>query len=344
MKLNTDSWRYFRLDRLFYIKKGKRLTAEDQEDGKNLYIGAIDSNNGVANHISQPPIHGGNTISLSYNGSVGEAFYQPEPYWATDDVNVLYPKFTDFNEAIGLFISTIIRQEKYRFSYGRKWTLADMKATEISLPIQREHNGGIVIDKTKEYSDNGFVPDWQFMENFIKSLHCRPLTTKNKLSRIKSINTSKWKEYCLKDVFDDISIAKSADIGNLDEGNTPFVGRTDSNNGIQGYVMPTSITRGGCITLSMVGTNVALYQENNFQASQNVAVLRKNSIKKHAALFICSLINFEMQQKYSYGRTAGKTNIENMTLRLPIDASGQPDWNYMEEYMKSLPYGDRLDS
>ena len=54
MKLNTDSWRYFRLDRLFYIKKGKRLTAEDQEDGKNLYIGAIDSNNGVANHISQP--------------------------------------------------------------------------------------------------------------------------------------------------------------------------------------------------------------------------------------------------------------------------------------------------
>ena len=182
------------------------------------------------------------------------------------------------------------------------------------------------------------------MENFIKSLHCRPLTTKNKLSRIKSINTSKWKEYCLKDVFDDISIAKSADIGNLDEGNTPFVGRTDSNNGIQGYVMPTSITRGGCITLSMVGTNVALYQENNFQASQNIAVLRKNSIKKHAALFICSLINFEMQQKYSYGRTAGKTNIENMTLRLPIDASGQPDWNYMEEYMKSLPYGDRLDS
>ena len=71
------------------MRKGKRLTSEDQTEGTTAYIGAIDSNNGVANRIGQKPIHAGNTISLSYNGSVGEAFYQPEPYWATDDVNAL---------------------------------------------------------------------------------------------------------------------------------------------------------------------------------------------------------------------------------------------------------------
>ena len=48
MNLNTSDWKRFNLGRLFDIRKGKRLTAEDQEDGNNLYIGAIDSNNGVA--------------------------------------------------------------------------------------------------------------------------------------------------------------------------------------------------------------------------------------------------------------------------------------------------------
>lgn len=74
MNLNLRSWKEFEMGKLFDIKKGKRLTSADQEDGNNNYIGAIDSNNGVANHIGQKPIHSANTISLSYNGSVGEAF------------------------------------------------------------------------------------------------------------------------------------------------------------------------------------------------------------------------------------------------------------------------------
>ena len=168
--LNIKEWKRFRLDRLFKIEKGKRLTAEDQEDGTNLYIGAIDSNNGVANHIGQKPIHAGNTITLSYNGSVGEAFYQPEPYWATDDVNALYSKFAGFNVSIGLFLASVIRHEKYRFSYGRKWTLENMCETEICLPIQHDANGFPIKDEKKIFSDYGFVPDWQYMEDYMKSL------------------------------------------------------------------------------------------------------------------------------------------------------------------------------
>lgn len=168
--LKISHWKHFSLGRLFDIKKGKRLTSEDQEEGNNLYIGAIDSNNGVANHIGQSPIHKGNTISLSYNGSVGEAFYQPDPYWATDDVNALYSKYSGFNKYIGLFIATIIRQEKYRFSYGRKWTLENMIVTDICLPIQYNLYGLPCIDETKEYSDEGYIPDWKFMEDYIKSL------------------------------------------------------------------------------------------------------------------------------------------------------------------------------
>ncbi len=343
MRLDTKEWKRFKLSRLFEIKKGKRLTAEDQEDGVYNYIGAIDSNNGIANHISQKPIHDGNTISLSYNGSVGEAFYQPEPYWATDDVNALYSRYNDFNEHIGLFFASVIRQEKYRFSYGRKWTMENMKATEICLPVQHNADGSNFLDFSCKFSDKGYVPDWQFMEDYIKSLHYKPLSTKNKIGQAMDLKVDEWKEFSILEIFGSVSIAKSADIGNLEEGNTPFVGRTDVDNGVQGYVKPICITKGKCITISMVGTNVAQYQENDFQASQNIAVLRKQDISKEAALFICQMINFEMRLKFSYGRTVGKINIEQMTLKLPTNANGNPDWQFMEDYIKSLPYGDRLE-
>jgi len=104
-------WKAFRLSDLFEIKKGKRLTKANQTEGTTPYVGAIDSNNGVSGYIGQPPIHKGGTISVSYNGSVAEAFYQPEPYWATDDVNVLYPSGFKLTPATALFICTIIRME-----------------------------------------------------------------------------------------------------------------------------------------------------------------------------------------------------------------------------------------
>lgn len=153
--LGVESWKEFMVGDYFEVKKGKRLTADDQTEGTTLYIGAIDSNNGVANKIGQEPIHEGNTISLSYNGSVGEAFYQPKPFWATDDVNVLYFQEENevaFNKYIALFICAVLRQEKYRYSYGRKWVLDSMKSTIIKLP---EKSG---------------KPDWLYMENYMKSL------------------------------------------------------------------------------------------------------------------------------------------------------------------------------
>jgi type I restriction enzyme M protein len=151
--LNVENWTYFKLTdkNLFTIKKGKRLTKEDFIAGKTPFIGAIDDNNGYRDFIEQEPIHKKNTITINYNGSVAEAFYQPQDFWASDDVNVLYPKFA-LNPFNALFITTIIRLEKFRYNYGRKWGLERMTESLIKLPIK-----------------NG-MPDFDFMERFIKSL------------------------------------------------------------------------------------------------------------------------------------------------------------------------------
>ncbi len=148
-----DGWKAFKLSDLFDIKKGKRLTKADQTEGNTPYIGAIDSNNGVSRYIGQRPIHKGGTISVSYNGSVAEAFYQPKPYWATDDVNVLYPKGFILTPASALFVCTVIRMEKYRFNYGRKWHLDRMRDSVIKLPATKSGE-----------------PDWESMEGYIKAL------------------------------------------------------------------------------------------------------------------------------------------------------------------------------
>ena len=157
IKLNTSNWKWFHYDEIFEIKKGKRLTKADMQDGNIPYIGAIDSNNGISAYISNDEhLHQGNTITVSYNGSIAEAFYQTTKFWATDDVNVLYPKFT-LNRYIAMFLITLIHREKYRFNYGRKWDKELMEASLIKLPAVK-------------IAPNEYEPDWQFMEDYIKSL------------------------------------------------------------------------------------------------------------------------------------------------------------------------------
>lgn len=152
INLNTEKWEWFEIQEIFEIKKGKRLTKEDMTEGSTPFIGSIDSNNGYREFIGQAPIHSGNTITVNYNGSVAESFYQPRPFWASDDVNVLYPKFK-LNPYSAIFIATIIKAEKYRFNYGRKWHVDRMKTTKIKLPVKSTHH-----------------PDFDFMETYIKSL------------------------------------------------------------------------------------------------------------------------------------------------------------------------------
>jgi len=150
--LDISSWKTFAYDELFQIKKGKRLTKANIKPGNTPFIAATEYNNGYRQFIQQAPNHEGNTITVNYNGSVGEAFYQPIPFWASDDVNVLYPRFK-LNPYIGIFICTIIRQEKFKFSFGRKWHSERMKQSQLQLPVDSFGN-----------------PDWVFMENYIKNL------------------------------------------------------------------------------------------------------------------------------------------------------------------------------
>lgn len=158
LPLSTQSWRPFKMGQIFDIRRGSRITKANQKPGRTPFIGAIDRNNGVSAYIDTEPLHPGGTITVNYNGSVAEAFYQPEDYWCSDDVNVLYPRHAEkFIPTVGLFLVAVLRREKFRFNYGRKWNLERMQATEISLPAIKGE-------------ESGWQPDWGYMDQFMRQL------------------------------------------------------------------------------------------------------------------------------------------------------------------------------
>lgn len=174
--LLTCNWKAFRYDKIFEIKKGyynKKPPVTISGEGIP-FIGATERRNGITawidlNELERYSRDGrivdgeplsrklfpGRCVTVSNNGSVGEAFYQPVPFTCTHDVNPLYlkDKSVDLTPALGLFLATVIRAEKYRWGYGRKWRPIRMPASIIRLPIAPDG-----------------TPDWKFMEQYILSL------------------------------------------------------------------------------------------------------------------------------------------------------------------------------
>ena len=55
------------------------------------------------------------------------------------------------------------------FNYGRKMRRDTISNSKVKLPAQKNEDG-YFIDSDKEFSDDGFVPDWEWMDNYMKSL------------------------------------------------------------------------------------------------------------------------------------------------------------------------------
>lgn len=138
---------------IFDIKKGKRLTKDNMIPGTINFIGSTSVNNGVTARVSNSShIHNGNTITVTYNGSVGEAFYQTDSFWASDDVNVLTFKRL-LNERLALFFCTSLRKSGKKYGYTYKWTKELMEKDEIILPV----------------TSSGSI-DYKFMETYIRAI------------------------------------------------------------------------------------------------------------------------------------------------------------------------------
>lgn len=361
--MNTNSWKWFRYDEIFDIKHGfYNKKPEDNPEGDIPFIGATDSNNGVTSHSDLETIavttktgDGSNSpmeekifencIAVTNNGSVGYAYFQAKPFTCTHDVNPLYLKGHEINPYIALFLCTLIEKERFRWAYGRKWRPIRMPSSKIKLPVTADG-----------------IPDWKYMEDFVKDQIIPQLpkkaqkvwlqkydTTPQKQENMK-LNTQDWKWFSVENFCEYPYKAKAYNANELTEclSNDPkailYVTRTDVNNGCKGYVVNDGfedVERGNAITIGDT-TSTIFYQNKDFICGDHMVVLRSKFFNIYTGLFITALLNKE-RFRYNYGRAFTMDIIAKTRIKLPVTPSGEPDWQFMEDYIKSLPFSKNLE-
>lgn len=156
------------------------------------------------------------------------------------------------------------------------------------------------------------------------------------------IDASKWKSFKLTDIFrmgNTKSIVQK-DIA-PDSGEIPYVTAQAGNNGVMTYVeCPDEwLDDGDCI---MIGgkTLTFSYQAKPFCSndSHNIALYLKDKVNASEIryLFLIAVLRGTLYQKYSWGDSVSMKRIKDDTFMLPVDASGEPDWAYMDEYMSEV--------
>lgn len=119
-------------------------------------------------------------------------------------------------------------------------------------------------------------------------------------------------------------------------GTIPYVTRTSLNNGVSKFVCSQRIEKlnpGNVITIG-VDTQTVFYQERDFYCGNNILSLSHGLMNKYIGIFIVGILDQIIKKKYSYGYGATLTRIKNLEIKLPSTPDGNPDWEFMESYIR----------
>ncbi len=320
--------------------------------GNINFIGATSLNNGLTALIANSSnLHPAGTITVTYNGSVGEAFYQTAPFWASDDVNVLYPKFP-INEFVALFFLAPIIKKGKSYGYSYKWTKEKMEADEIFLPVdkKRQIDFAFIEERVRELEEErvreleeervreleAYLQEAGF-ENCILSKE-----EKNALQEIER-GTKKMQRF---EVVKKFNVSNSHNILKSDvifgSGTTPYVTASEGNNSIVSYISYDTemIEKGNSI---MIGgkTLVITYQPRDFFSndSHNLVLTIKDVAGRNesAQLFMVAALYKTLGPKYSWGDSISKAKINSDVVYLPVTSDGNNvDYDFMATYITAI--------
>lgn len=322
--LDTEGWRLFRIGDLFAVEKGTRLTKTQMTAGDIAFVGASAMNNGITARIAnREHLFDAGAITVCYNGSVGESFYQTETFWASDDVNVLIPK-EGMSAEICLFMLPVLREAGRRYGFTDKWRQEVMQDDCIPLP-----------------STTDGLPDWKYMSDYMKGVLRESSSIVDELCNVNlrdgHIDSSTWKPFAISDLF---VVQKGTRLTRADmiPGDLPFIGATLENNGITAHIGNREhVHPGGTLTVAYNGQKAmgkAFWQPKPFWASDDVNVLYpKFELNEQIALFLQPVF-WEASHAFSYDNKWNKAAMEQTTLTLPVAVDGSPDWEYMQRFMQ----------
>ena len=345
-KMKNREWRAFKIDEVFEVVDGFYNKKPPMTGGDLPFLGATEKNNGVTGYTDKDTVYqwtktgektdattknklfGPNWIAVTNNGSVGHAYFVPYQYTSSHDVTSLYLPEREISPELGLFLVKMLERVGEPFSYARKWRPIRLRKTPIYLPVTK--NGS---------------PDWTFMEEYvqIKSNQIKDtyqLPRQHEITDFRNLDEVEWGEFKLEDIAK-IKGGKDWEQYNRVSGQVPFIGSSSINNGVTDFVSPKG--RENQVGKGVLGINrngsvgYVFYHPYSAYFSGDTRFLEINGFKnrKFVNQFIQTMILYQ-REKYAYGYKMGTQRIKNQIIKLPITTTGQPDFVFMEQYMKRM--------
>lgn len=152
------------------------------------------------------------------------------------------------------------------------------------------------------------------------------------MSKLK-LTDVEWGEFKVGDIFE---IFTGSLIDNPKSGTIPRITATDVNNGVAMFTSRYEEKAryfSNFISVSFLGS--VFYHKDTVSLDMKIHGIKpcRYELKSESALFLIPLIkNFSF--KYSYGYQLSTRILVNQKLMLPINSQGQPNWQFMEDYIK----------
>ena len=306
-----------KLSQIFDIYTGSKLDYGKQTpaDDGITFVSRNSNNNGVVGKVEFKKgmkVYKKGDITVPLGGSfLLSAFVQNEDFVTAKNVDVLRPK-KEMQDIEKWFYCYVLRMNRFKFSaFGR----------EVNKYIQ-----DIEVPET--------IPSWVYTKKIELP------KTKNTGNKLPNLNVNEWKEFKIKELFK-IERGTITSLNKIDDGEVPIVSATDKNQGIAFYGN-VEAKYNNCLTASFngVGTGFVCYHNYSFNANTDCGVLipKFKGLNSYIGLFISTILNM-MKYKYSYGRKLSQDRLAEEIIKLPVK-NDIPDWAFMENYIKQMPYGD----
>ena len=325
--LSDVKWGEFFISEIFsFTERGRRLKIDDRENGNIPFVTAGESDNGISSFIC-------NIKQKSYNKAItidmfGNAFFQKGCFKCDDNITVLQNDL--FSDSLYIFLTSRLNILNEKYSYGKQLRPNRLIRDKIMLPTKEDGN-----------------PNWHFMEEYIKE---RENKQRNDLkeyykSRLldlvvcpEVLTDVEWGEFFVSDVFDTVQRGKRLTKANQIDGEIPYISSTALNNGVDNFIGNTEKVRksDNDLTLANSGSVGACFYHNyEYIASDHVTSLKLPNGSDTVYKFI-SVILGRFEEKYSFNREINDTRIKREKILLPIDKDGNPNWFYMENFIKNI--------
>ena len=328
------NWKEYNLKDIgFSVFHGCRQKQADREDGNIPLLTAGKENQGVATYIGNPLCQYKDSITVDM---FGNCFFHKGVY--SGDDNIYFFINAKLNDYIKIFIASVInKQNSTLYDFNSQFRQPQADTLTVLLPSKTNN-----------------TPDWEYMESYMKNIMQESEKQLENLQNIsnykKKVDINKWQEYRLGDLFYKCNLNKKATFKKIsdvslektDEFDLPLVNAKHYNNGIM-YYGRSSDFDSEIMTLDIVQNGAAAVGDVYAQPQRTGVLEDAYLIKAYDDItsadvlhFLATVIQKDIKQHFSYDDKCTWDKAKEMIIHLPAKPNGNPDWEYMESYMKNI--------